>query len=35
MDVPDWYHLDQAHEWLIQFYRARGKPDKAAEWAKR
>ena len=30
--APDRYHLDLAHQWLIQLYRAWGKPDKAAEW---
>jgi tetratricopeptide (TPR) repeat protein len=30
--VPDWYYLDRAHEWLVQLYRAWGKPEKAAEW---
>jgi serine/threonine protein kinase len=35
MGVPDWYHLDQAHKWLVPFYRAWGKSDKAAEWAKK
>ena len=29
---PDRYHLDLAHQWLIQLYQAWGKPDKAAEW---
>ena len=33
--VPDRYHLDRAREWLIQLYKAWGKPDKAAEWTKR
>jgi tetratricopeptide (TPR) repeat protein len=35
IDVPNRYHLDRAHEWLVQLYRAWGKPDKSAEWAKR
>jgi tetratricopeptide (TPR) repeat protein len=29
IDVPDWYYLDRAHEWLVQLYRAwgsRGRP---------
>ncbi len=30
--VPDRYHLDLAHRWLIQLYQAWGKPGKAAEW---
>jgi tetratricopeptide (TPR) repeat protein len=29
------YHLDRAHEWLVQLYQAWGKPAKAAEWKKR
>ena len=29
------YHLDRAHEWLVQLYQAWSKPDKSAEWAKR
>jgi hypothetical protein len=33
--VPDQYHLDRAHEWLVQLYEAWGRPDKAAEWGKR
>jgi hypothetical protein len=35
IDVPDWYHLDRAHEWLVQLYVAWGKPEKAAEWRKK
>jgi eukaryotic-like serine/threonine-protein kinase len=35
IDVPDWYHLDRAREWLVQLYQAWGKPDKAAEWRKK
>jgi tetratricopeptide (TPR) repeat protein len=30
--VPDWYHIERSHEWLIQLYQAWGKPDKAADW---
>jgi tetratricopeptide (TPR) repeat protein/predicted Ser/Thr protein kinase len=30
--VSDQYHLELAHRWLVQFYQAWGKPDKAAEW---
>ncbi len=30
IDVPDWYHLTRAREWLAQLYRAWGKPEKAA-----
>jgi serine/threonine protein kinase/tetratricopeptide (TPR) repeat protein len=33
--VPDQYHLDLARQWLIQLYRAWGKPGKAAEWSKK
>jgi eukaryotic-like serine/threonine-protein kinase len=32
IDVPDWYHLERAHDWLLQLYQAWGKPEKAAEW---
>jgi serine/threonine protein kinase/Tfp pilus assembly protein PilF len=35
MDVPDWYYVDRAHEWLVQLYQAWGKPEKAAEWKKK
>ena len=35
MDVPDRYHLDRAHESLVQLYQAWGKPGKAAEWKKK
>jgi hypothetical protein len=35
IDVPDWYHLDRAREWLVQLYQAWGKPTKAAEWGKK
>jgi eukaryotic-like serine/threonine-protein kinase len=33
--IPDRYHLDRAHEWLVQLYVAWGKPQKAAEWRKK
>jgi eukaryotic-like serine/threonine-protein kinase len=33
--VPDRYHLELAHQWLVQLYQAWGKPDKAAEWEKK
>jgi len=33
--VPDWYYLDLAGKWLVQFYIAWNKPEKAAEWKKR
>jgi eukaryotic-like serine/threonine-protein kinase len=32
MAVPDWYHLDGARQWIVELYRAWGKPLKAAEW---
>ncbi len=32
IDVPDWYHLERAREWIAQLYRAWGKPGKAAEF---
>jgi tetratricopeptide (TPR) repeat protein len=35
MGVPNWYHLDLAREWVVQFYQAWGKPEKAAEWKDR
>jgi tetratricopeptide (TPR) repeat protein len=28
---PDWYFVDKAHEWLVQFCRASGKPREAVE----
>ena len=28
--VPDRYHLERAHEWLVQFNHTEGKPEKAA-----
>jgi tetratricopeptide (TPR) repeat protein len=34
LEVSDQYHLDLAHKWLVQFYQAWGKPEKAAEWQK-
>jgi hypothetical protein len=35
IDVPHRYHLDLAHQWLVQLYQAWGKPAKAAEWNKK
>jgi eukaryotic-like serine/threonine-protein kinase len=35
ISVPDQYHLDRAHEWLIQLYVDWGKPDKASAWRKK
>jgi eukaryotic-like serine/threonine-protein kinase len=32
--VPDRYHLELAHQWLVQLYQAWSKPEKAAEWSK-
>jgi hypothetical protein len=34
MGVPNWYHLDRAHEWIVQLYQLWDKPEKAAEWKK-
>jgi eukaryotic-like serine/threonine-protein kinase len=33
--IPDQYHLEMAHGWLVQLYQAWGKPGKAAEWKKK
>ena len=35
IDVPDWYHVDRAREWIVQLYQAWGKPAKTAEWRKK
>jgi len=35
IEVPDWYHLDRAREWVVQLYQAWGKPAQAAELAER
>lgn len=35
IDVPDWYHLDLAREWIVQLYQSWGKPKEAAEWKKK
>jgi len=35
IDVPDRYHLELAHRWVVRLYQAWGKPDKAAEWKKK
>jgi Tfp pilus assembly protein PilF len=35
IDVPYRYHLDLAHQWLVQLYQAWGQPAKAAEWSKK
>ncbi len=34
IDTPDRYHLQLAHEWLVQLYKDWGKPEKAAAIAK-
>jgi serine/threonine protein kinase/Tfp pilus assembly protein PilF len=33
--VPDRYHLDRAHGWIVELYEGWGKPEKAAEWKKK
>jgi eukaryotic-like serine/threonine-protein kinase len=33
--VPDRYHLDRAHNWIVRLYEAWGKPAKAVEWMTR
>ena len=35
IQVADRYHLDRAHDWLVQLYSDWGKPDKSAEWRNR
>ena len=35
IEVPNWYHLDRAREWIVQLYQAWGKPAKAVEWKKK
>jgi tetratricopeptide (TPR) repeat protein len=30
--MSNWYNLDLARDWLVQLYRAWGKPEKAKEW---
>jgi len=30
--IPERYHLDRAHDWVIRLYQAWGKPQKAAAW---
>ena len=35
MDVSDWYYLDHARQWIVQFYKASGKPKEADEWRKK
>ena len=32
--MSNWYSLDLARNWLVQLYRAWGKPEKAAEWSR-
>jgi eukaryotic-like serine/threonine-protein kinase len=33
--VPDRYHLERAHEWVVQLYQNWGKPYRAKEWQKK
>jgi len=33
--IPERYHLDRAHDWVIRLYQAWGKPQKADEWRNR
>ncbi|HTV82225.1 MAG TPA: serine/threonine-protein kinase [Acidobacteriaceae bacterium] len=33
--VPDLRELDRAREWIVELYRASGKPEKAIEWKKK
>ncbi|HEY6339190.1 MAG TPA: serine/threonine-protein kinase [Candidatus Sulfotelmatobacter sp.] len=35
IDMPDRYHLELAHQWLIQLYKDLGKPDKEVEREKK
>ncbi len=35
MGAQNRYHLDLAHEWIIQLYQAWAKPETAAEWSKK
>lgn len=35
LDLWDGYHLDRAHQWIVQLYQAWGKPGQAAEWKKK
>jgi hypothetical protein len=30
--VPELYHLNLAHQWLVKLYQDSGNPDKAAKW---
>lgn len=32
IDIPDWYYLERAREWIVQLYQVWGQPAKAAEW---
>jgi hypothetical protein len=34
IEVPDWYHLDLAQDWVVKLYQAWGKPVQAAEIGK-
>jgi tetratricopeptide (TPR) repeat protein/predicted Ser/Thr protein kinase len=33
--VPDWYHLERARMWIVELYKAQGKPEKASKWQQR
>jgi hypothetical protein len=35
MRVQDWSYLDRSREWIVELYRAWGKPEEAAEWRKK
>ena len=35
IDVPDYYHLELARQWLVHLYQDWGKPDKAEKWKKK
>jgi tetratricopeptide (TPR) repeat protein/predicted Ser/Thr protein kinase len=35
IEVADWYLLDRALDWIVQFYADWGKPEKTAEWQQR
>ena len=32
IEVPNWYYLDRAREWILQLHQAWGKPEKATEF---
>lgn len=35
IDVPDWYHIDRARDWIIGLYQAWGRLSQAAEWKRK